>query len=180
MDFNHYSDQVAGLAAELVNFFLPENQPAGLAGLRGLLHTYETSDAITGEDLERLRAHAQRLRSVFSAPDLRTATVELNRLLRETHAAPVISEHDGRDPHLHFASPGAPLVDRVTAGTTMALAVVVCDYGLQRLGSCASSTCQDVFIDTSRNAQRRYCCGGCSNRSNVRAYRARAQGASSG
>lgn len=178
MDFRHYSDQVAGLAADLVNFFLPERQPADLAELQGLLRTHELPEAITGADLERLRAHAVRLQAVFTAADLRTATVELNRLLRETHAAPVISEHDGSDPHLHFAPPGAPLVDRVTAGTAMALAVVVCDHGLQRLGWCASSTCQDVFIDTSRNAKRRYCCEGCSNRSNVRAYRARAQQAS--
>jgi predicted RNA-binding Zn ribbon-like protein len=175
MDFNHYSDHVAGLSAELVNFFLAENQPAIVEDLRALLERYDHSEALSEQDMERLRAHAERLHRVFLAADVQTAAAELNRLLHETRAAPVISDHDGRDPHLHFAPLGAPLVDRVNASTAMALAVVVCDYGLQRLGSCASTTCNDVFIDTSRNAQRRYCCEGCSNRSNVRAYRARAQ-----
>jgi predicted RNA-binding Zn ribbon-like protein len=176
MDFRHYSDNVAALAAELVNTFLDaddEGRPVEPAELTTLLHEHEVRGTVTAQDVPRLRELADRLREIFAAPDAHTAAVAANRLLADSAAAPWVSEHDNLSPHLHFAPPDAGLVEGTAASTAMGVAIVLCDYGKDRLGQCASTTCDDVFIDTSRNAQRRYCSGGCANRSNVRAHRAR-------
>jgi len=45
--------------------------------------------------------------------------------------------------------------------------------------TCASPTCQEVFVDLSRNRSRRYCDSRtCGNRLHVAAYRARRSAAS--
>ncbi|CAN5768492.1 hypothetical protein BH23ACT5_BH23ACT5_02510 [soil metagenome] len=54
--------------------------------------------------------------------------------------------------------------------------MLVADEGLARLGVCASNTCDDVFIDTSRNRSRRHCTTTCGTRENVAAYRRRQRG----
>jgi predicted RNA-binding Zn ribbon-like protein len=50
---------------------------------------------------------------------------------------------------------------------------VVVQHGWQRLGVCSAEGCDDVYVDTSRNASRRYCSNTCASRSTVAAYRAR-------
>lgn len=56
----------------------------------------------------------------------------------------------------------------------MGLLLVIRDLGYERLGICASDSCDDVFVDLSRNASKRYCDPrSCGNRAAVRAYRAR-------
>jgi predicted RNA-binding Zn ribbon-like protein len=135
---------------------------------------------VAAGDIAALRDVAERLRLVFEAPDEASAAAAVNALLADTAASPWVSQHDGYAPHLHFARPDAAAAQRTAASAAMGLAVVLCDYGIGRLGTCAAGTCRDVFIDTSRNAQRRYCSDGCANRSNVAAHRARAREASAG
>jgi predicted RNA-binding Zn ribbon-like protein len=55
----------------------------------------------------------------------------------------------------------------------MALAVVLCDYGSARLGTCASEGCQEAFIDMSKNRRKRFCSEACAHRESVAAFRAR-------
>ena len=57
----------------------------------------------------------------------------------------------------------------------MAMAIVLCDYGMSRLGVCRAADCDCVYVDVSRNAQRRFCSESCANRTNVAAFRARAK-----
>jgi predicted RNA-binding Zn ribbon-like protein len=176
MDFRHYSDNAAALAAELVNLFndaAEQGREVRTDDLGTVLAEHEVTGRPAEADVEPLHALADRLRGVFAAPDLEAAAARLNQLLGDSVAAPWITRHGGVPPHLHFAPPDATLVDRVAASTAMGLAVVLCDYGEERLGMCAAADCEDVFIDTSRNAQRRYCSQGCANRSNVAAHRAR-------
>lgn len=176
MDFRHYSDNAAALAAALVNVFndaAEQDRQVRTDELTTVLADHEVTGRLADDEVAPLHALAGRLREVFAAPDLGTATGELNRLLGDSVATPWITDHGGVAPHLHFAPADATLVDRVAASTAMGLAVVLCDYGKERLGLCAAADCEDVFIDTSRNAQRRYCSQGCANRSNVAAHRAR-------
>ena len=44
---------------------------------------------------------------------------------------------------------------------------------LARLRVCAADDCEDVVVDLSKNRSKRFCDGGCGNRANVAAYRAR-------
>jgi predicted RNA-binding Zn ribbon-like protein len=176
MDFRHYSDNAAALAAELVTVHRDadgEGREVAASELSALLDKHELGGEVTDGDVPRLRALAVRLGEVFAASDAHAAATAVNRLLAESSAAPWVTEHDGLDPHLHFAHPDAGLVERTAATTAMGLAVVLCDYGKERLGVCSADDCEDVFVDTSRNAQRRYCSQGCANRTNVRAHRAR-------
>jgi predicted RNA-binding Zn ribbon-like protein len=57
--------------------------------------------------------------------------------------------------------------------TAMGLSVALIEGGFDRFGICQSSTCADVFVDTSRNRSRLHCSDTCTTRENVAAHRAR-------
>jgi predicted RNA-binding Zn ribbon-like protein len=128
-------------------------------------------------DTARLRGHRARLDAVAVAcesGDGAAAIEMLNALLAETGAVPQIVAHDGRGPHIHVSRPAAPLSDRIAAHLAMGLAELVVAGESQRVRSCASPSCRDVFVDLSRNRSRRYCDSRtCGNRLHVAAYRAR-------
>jgi len=96
----------------------------------------------------------------------------LNALLARAHPRPYATDHDG-ELHLHYAKPDAPLLEQLTTTVAMGISQVVVQHGWQRLGVCSAESCDDVYVDTSRNASRRYCSNTCASRSTVAAYRAR-------
>jgi predicted RNA-binding Zn ribbon-like protein len=171
--------------AELIN----TGRSAAGEGLRGLPDAEALSDkyqfhgrGLTRDDLPRLRAYRARLDTAAracEAGDASTAVEVLNGLLAETGAVPQIVSHSGRGPHVHVSRPTAPLPDRMAAHFAMGLAELIVAGEGGRVRSCASPTCQDLFIDLSRNRSRRYCDGRtCGNRLHVAAYRARKAAAS--
>ena len=85
---------------------------------------------------------------------------------------PYATDHDG-ELHLHYARPDAPVLEQLTTTVAMGLSQVVVQHGWQRLGVCSAEGCDNVYVDTSRNASRRYCSNTCASRSTVAAYRAR-------
>jgi predicted RNA-binding Zn ribbon-like protein len=66
-----------------------------------------------------------------------------------------------------------PLATRLAAESALGLSAALEQYGIERLHVCSAVPCTDVFIDTSRNHTRRYCCEQCANRHNVAAHRQR-------
>src|SRR3712207_2389930 len=82
------------------------------------------------------------------------------------------SAPDGELPP-HSARADAPVLEQLTTTVAMGLSQVVVQHGWQRLGVCSAEGCDDVYVDTSRNASRRYCSNTCASRSTVAAYRAR-------
>ncbi len=131
----------------------------------------------TARDVARLRAHRARLDAVAvacEAGDDEAAIAMLNALLAETGAVPQIVAHDGRGPHVHVSRPADPMADRMAAHLAMGVAGLVVAGESERLRSCASPTCRNVFVNLSRNRSRRYCDSRtCGNRLHVAAYRAR-------
>jgi CGNR zinc finger/Putative stress-induced transcription regulator len=129
------------------------------------------------KDVPRLRGHRARLDAIAvscEAGDDDAAIGMLNALLAETGAVPQIVAHDGRGPHVHVSRPAAPLADRIAAHLAMGLAELLVSGESERVRSCASPTCREVFVDLSRNRSRRYCDSRtCGNRLHVAAYRAR-------
>ncbi len=178
MDFSHYSDEPVELAVDLVNTDEIESDDIGdLTTLKEFLSRYESLgpiDVAKAGDTDLSRIHALRdvLREVFDAPDEATAVGHLNAILAENDAIPRLSLHSGQ-PHLHFEPVGSSVSSWVGALTAMGLAGVVVDHGISRFGSCQASNCRDVFVDTSRNRSRTHCCGTCSTREAVAAYRKR-------
>jgi predicted RNA-binding Zn ribbon-like protein len=139
-------------------------------------YAFQGSPAVPG-DVTRLRAYRARLDEIAVAcarGNVQEAIEKLNALLARTGASPQIAVHDGRGPHLHVSRADSPLADRMAAHFAMGLAWLVVAGQAGRVRSCESPTCNDVFVDLSRNRSRRYCDSRtCGNRLHVAAYRAR-------
>ncbi|MGH8951018.1 MAG: ABATE domain-containing protein [Acidimicrobiia bacterium] len=166
------------LAVELVNTDESDGDEIGtLAELEDFLSQFEHlrppgTKPATETDLKKLHALRDRLRQVFDAPDEAAAVQHLNSILATNQAVPVLSLHDGA-PHMHYEPVGTSVTSWVGAMTAMGLAGVVAEHGVSRFGSCQASSCRDVFVDTTRNRSRVHCCGTCSTREAVAAYRRR-------
>ena len=178
MDFTHYSSEAVDVAVDLVNSrgSITGNEYLGdrEALVRFLeAHGVKESTNVTGRDVAEVHALREDLRAVFEARDEEEAVGRLNKLLAEAGTVPEITNHGGEAWHLHYAPRGAPIAQRLAAMAAMGLAIVLCEFGWERLGICAADPCRDVFVDTSRNRSRRYCNDTCSSRINVAAYRAR-------
>ena len=117
-------------------------------------------------------ATAQLVRAVALAQTQDDVLARLNELLALARPRPYATDHDG-ELHLHYARPDAPALEQLTTTVAMGLSQVVVQHGWQRLGVCSAEGCDDVYVDTSRNASRRYCSNTCASRSTVAAYRAR-------
>jgi predicted RNA-binding Zn ribbon-like protein len=176
MDFASYTDWSVKTAADLVNSLGSVTGREYLAGpddLRRFLREHGmASDTLTERDMEEVREVRGRLRAVWQTKSDRQRARLLNRLLAEAGTMPQVTDHGG-DWHLHYVPMEAPIAQRLAAMAAMGLAVVVSDYGHERLGICGAEGCRDVYVDTSRNRSRRYCDESCASRTNVAAFRAR-------
>lgn len=172
MQFDRYANHAAENAAALVNLHRGTGAPT-LDEVRALLADRDFAQRLTEDDLPALAELADDLAPLFAAEDLGDAVALLNDRLARTAVAPRVSMHDGRDPHLHVEPEGAGAVLRLRANCLMGVAAVLCDGGRLRLGTCAAADCEHVWLDTSRNARRRFCSDRCATRTHVAAHRAR-------
>ena len=180
MDFSHYSDQPVQMAVDLINTYDAASGEEKLTGPGDVTDFINSHDSdwsergwqATESDLHEVRALRSRLRSIFDAGDEVQAAAKINALLTDAVVLPRLSLH-GENPHLHFETDDDSPARWLGAVTTMGLTVALIEGGYQRFGSCSSSTCDDVFVDTSRNRSRRHCSDTCTTRENVAAHRAR-------
>ena len=131
-----------------------------------------TSFDLSPGEAHRAATTAQLVRAVALADSQDDVLTRLNELLALARPRPYATDHDG-ELHLHYARPDAPALEQLTTTVAMGLSQVVAQHGWQRLGVCSAEGCDDVYVDTSRNASRRYCSNTCASRSTVAAYRAR-------
>jgi predicted RNA-binding Zn ribbon-like protein len=115
---------------------------------------------------------ADLVRAIALAETQADVVERLNALLSRARPRPYATTHDG-ELHLHYTLDEAPVLEQLTTTVAMGLSQVVAQHGWQRLGVCSAEGCDDVYVDTSRNASRRYCSNTCASRSTVAAYRAR-------
>ncbi len=118
---------------------------------------------------------AQVCREIISnldAGDVDTAAETVNDLLAGHPAHPHLSK-DAGEWRLHHHPAEAELVPMWTAIAAQALATVIGTGIGDRLGTCAASDCQRVFLDRSRNGSRRFCTTTCQNRVKAAAFRQR-------
>ena len=180
MDFSHYSDQPVQMAVDLINTLELVSGEEHLAApvdvtefIRGHEGDWARPDWEASErDLHEVRALRSRLRSVFDAEDEVEAADVINSVLSDSAAVPRLSVH-GDEPHLHFEATDENAARRLGAVTAMGLSVAMIEGGYERFGKCHSSTCDDVYVDISRNRSRRHCSDTCTTRENVAAHRAR-------
>jgi predicted RNA-binding Zn ribbon-like protein len=133
-------------------------------------------ESASDRDAIVLRRFQRELRPVFEASakgDVSGVISGLNELMEKHPITPMISDHAPGDLHLHVATRTASVSELLIGESLLGLSTLVCDLGPTRLGVCAGTKCDNVFVDTSPNQSRRYCSDRCSSRANVAAYRAR-------
>lgn len=175
MDFTSYAE----LAVRLVNTEGTGDGHDALTtvdGYRDLVADHpHLSTRATIADLDALGHLRSELRGIFAAAaagDDQDMATRLNALLARHPLHPEITRHDGRAWHVHLADSGT-VADRYAAGAVLGLTSVVTTLGTDRLGSCASASCDRVFIDPTPGHTRRYCSDSCIAKANVTAFRRR-------
>jgi predicted RNA-binding Zn ribbon-like protein len=176
------------VAAQLVNLLTPgeahgrEYQPPAAPGLPAAVTTALRISSprrpdLTDEDAAAFAPVARSLRAVFEAAAAghtdRTAGL-INDLLARTGARPWLARHDDEPWHLHYHGSDASVAGGWAASCATGLAVVLGNSLDSRLGVCTAPRCDRVYVDTSRNATRRFCSTTCQNRVKAAAFRAKA------
>lgn len=127
-------------------------------------------------DADGMVALAESLRVVFEAAaggDLDTAATAVNALMREMGSVPQLDRARGGGWTLHFHGRDPGLVIGWGAGIAAGLALAIGSDLAGRLGVCQADPCDRVFVDTSKNAGRRFCSTRCQSRVKAAAHRAR-------
>ncbi|MEV0622574.1 CGNR zinc finger domain-containing protein [Nonomuraea sp. NPDC050404] len=187
MNFNSHTDTVVRVAVSLVNEVTPgerrgrafpapvDTVAAVTSGLRAIYPTYREVNEAEAAELAEVAA---RLRAVFAAlasGDVDSAATQVNTLLAETRARPMLERHDGEPWHLHFHGTGGTTAGDWAASCATGLAIVLGSEFSDRLGVCTAPHCDRVYVDVSRNGTRRFCSTACQNRVKTAAFRARAK-----
>lgn len=174
MDYGHYTTRTMEETVALANLLANHGDaPVDEGALTDILQRFELGDGPL--DIDGLTHLATRLRRLFTAEDLDTRVAILNDLIALYQPQPRIVDHDAQGYHLHYQPPGAGHLRGIGSSMTMALAMVICDFGASRLGVCPA--CDDVFVDTTRNGRQRFCSRTCGNRVHNATHRARAAAA---
>jgi predicted RNA-binding Zn ribbon-like protein len=176
MDYDSYGSNAVELAIDLAN--ADRQDPSWAAEFVRTHDEWFTTPrpaGLSAADAVRAGETADLVRAVALATTRDDVLAQLNELLSRARPQPYATDHDG-ELHLHYAAPGTPAVEQLTTTVAMGLASVVAQHGWERLGICSAEGCDAVYVDTSRNASRRYCSNTCASRSSVAAYRARRKG----
>jgi predicted RNA-binding Zn ribbon-like protein len=184
VEFDSHTSDVVGYVVALINDVTPGERhgrafagPADLAGaVRAVLPPARRPGQPTDEEAAELADWAGRLRGVVErvdTGDVDGACLELNAIMRTTGAVPTLTRHDGERWHLHFHSAEAEWAVSWAASMATALAIVLGNEAVERLGICNAAGCDRVYVDVSRNGTRRFCSTACQNRVKAAAFRAR-------
>jgi len=184
VDFDSHTSDVVGHVVRLINEVTPGERrgrmyygPADLTvAVREVMPTSRTPGQPTDEDAAELAEWAVRLREVVAlvdGGDVDSACLTLNSIMRTTGAVPTLTRHDGEPWHLHFHGADANWAVSWAASMATALAVVLGNPTVERLGICYAPACDRVYVDVSRNGTRRFCSTSCQNRVKAAAFRAR-------
>lgn len=144
--------------------------------VRDLLTRPDYEPQVEEADADGMVALAESLRVVFEAAagdDLDTAATAVNTLLREMGSVPQLDRARGGGWALHFHGREPDLVVGWGAGIAAGLALAIGSDLAGRLGVCGAAPCDRVFVDTSKNAGRRFCSTRCQSRVKAAAHRAR-------
>jgi predicted RNA-binding Zn ribbon-like protein len=186
VNFTSHTSTVVTVAVRLVNALTPGEAygrtylppqgsalPATVAA--ALTAGRSTVGDVSPAEAAGFPAVAAAIRAVFeamAAGRTDTAVGLVNEMLASSGARPRLDRHDGEPWHLHFHGAEDSLVTSWAAGCATGLAVVLGNEQQGRLGVCTASRCDRVFVDTSRNATRRFCSTSCQNRVKAASFRA--------
>ena len=132
----------------------------------------DAADRMDERELQGLRSLRSRIRDAWEAPSDDDAVDALNALLARGRVRPrLVREDEGWA--YRWDSPGAGASAFAPALAAAALLDEIRDHGRTRLGVCDAGPCRCVYVDLSKNRNRRYCSVQCSNRASQAAARRR-------
>jgi hypothetical protein len=182
VDFDSYENTGVRVAVELVDslatehaFGRPRERPPALGDVEPIFSGDPTWPKARAKDLPGLVLLARELRGVFT--DLASGGIDgaaerLNALLAEHPALPHLSKDEGTW-HLHHHPADVGLIPMASAICAEGLARTIGTGESSRLGVCAASGCERVYLDRSKNGSRDYCSTRCQNRTKAAAFRMR-------
>jgi predicted RNA-binding Zn ribbon-like protein len=187
MTFDSHVFNLVDVASRLVNELTP-----GLHGghevvvPRGVRRVEAVAEALGGNGRRTpdvttrqamaLAGYAAQMRPVFEATDrgdLAAAAAHLNKLLDATGARPQLDPLATGGYHVHFHGSTDGLATGWAAGCATGLALAIGTDLAGRLGVCEAERCDRVYVDTSKNAKRRFCSTTCQNRTKAATFRQR-------
>jgi predicted RNA-binding Zn ribbon-like protein len=173
-------DSGADLAVAIANswdtFQAPYERLATLEDLRRFLERVgrpEAARVARRRDLVEVRQLRARLRSVFVAEDVVEAARVLNEIADEAVAVPRLEDCGGTW-RIRYGPNERSVAAHLGATAAAALIDIVRAHGLSRFGTCSGPPCTGVFVDATKNRNRRYCCHWCADREAQRRHRATA------
>jgi predicted RNA-binding Zn ribbon-like protein len=172
VDYDTYGSGAVEIAIDLANAPLEGSGAEEFLTAHAEWFAPGTVLRLTERDAAKVRGTAELVRAVAVGTTQAQVIERLNELLALARPRPYATDHDG-ELHLHYARPDSSALEQLTTTVAMGLSQVVVQHGWQRLGVCSAEGCTNVYVDTSRNASRRYCSNTCASRSTVAAYRAR-------
>jgi predicted RNA-binding Zn ribbon-like protein len=186
VNFTSHTDAVVAVAVELANALTPgeaygkpheppDDRALPAAVTAALRAGRSEVGRVSPGEAAGFRAVAAAIRAVFDAAaagQTDAAARLVNDMLARTGARPRLERHDGEPWHLHFHGAEDSLVTAWAAGCATGLAVVLGGESRGRLGVCGAPSCDRVFVDTSRNATRRFCSTACQSRVKAASFRA--------
>ncbi len=191
MSFDSHLWNVLDVATRLVNGAVEgeaRGRPFAAPVATGLRRT--VADALGGEGRTRprltqadavlLAGTAAQLHAVFALVETghqREAAWAVNELLARFGTRPQL-DPDGDRFQLHFHGFDDSLAIGWSAGLAAGLAVVIGSDLVGRLGVCSAPSCDRVYVDASRNNQKRFCSTACQNRVKAATFRHRRSPAS--
>ena len=131
---------------------------------------------VGAEDADLLIATAQEMHAIFVLTDAgkpKAASAAVNALLGRFGTRPQLDPDRRGGYQLHFHGLDDSLGVGWSAGFAAGLAIVIGSDMAGRLGVCAAPACDRVYVDSSRNNQKRFCSTACQNRVKAAAFRAR-------
>ena len=133
--------------------------------------------AVTPADVPGFLQLAERLYETFASlgsGDVDHAAELINSLPRASPATPHLMKEDGIW-RLHHHPADVPVLQMWRAICADSIARLIGAQAGHRLGTCSAKRCDRVFVDTTKNATRRYCSTACQNRAKIAAFRSREQ-----
>lgn len=176
MDFAHYYPDLLAFTERLLNSHDPMQQdPESLhtvADLQALVRdTTLVKLSFDESDVAEIRLIRQQLRLFFQETSTESLGEALNQALQSVKVGIQVDASIGKG--LLVLPAESRSSRQLYAGALIGLAWAFNEYGAERFRACQAAPCKDVFIDTSKNGQRRFCGPRCANRAHSRAYRER-------
>jgi predicted RNA-binding Zn ribbon-like protein len=150
----------------------PERLPDEEA-LGAFLHEHGIAKRPRRGDLVACRLLRDVLWQIFDADSAEVLVERLDALARGLTVTPRVEREAHRWRLTIEAKPTALLAEMLAARAVAELTHAIAEHGPERIRLCGAEPCREVFIDTTRNATRRYCSRRCANRVSAAHFRAR-------